>query len=674
MRGSRTARRPFGRPRWWRGRRSFERLSAGFAGVSRSSVRPPAGGKTVLVRAWAEAAGLEEDRIAWVSVERDEHDAQRFWLSVVTALAAPAVVKDQRGSGANARIRGAAVVERLAYGARSLDEPVTLVIDDLHERSSPGAPSSRVCSRAGRPSSACPVDAGRSVPGLHRLRLAGELTEVRATELRIRARRDAPTARRRRRSLSPTTRSPAPRPHGGLGGRASARGALARGPPRPRALRRGVLRKRADRRGLPLRRGPPAPARACAPALASNLDRRARQRIARRPALGTTGSERILLELEDASAFVVSIDRRGPGSATTTCSRISFAWSCGERIPVPFLRCTTSQPSGTRSTGSRSTPSVTRRPRTTGSSRAIYRPIRLQHRAGRQLRHDDAALLEAFSTGRLRQSGAGRLPCVRRGPPPLARDCRRVHRRCGAPCGGGARRAPTHLRRDARDRAVDPRPLARRLQHDRGRSGAAARARRGSADGQPDRGRERRTSRCPPKSRRRGALGRSRRRCRAPPHGRPGALPTYRAAVRGAGLPRPPRPCGRPGVRSPQGVSLPCRPSTSSEKSGWLSEPVVPPWCSRPLARFDVLPRAGPTRRNHGWMARNGPSTRTRSPPRCCWSDTPGGSSVSARDGSPRRPRCFCRHAAASIAPWLTPDPLAISARGLLVQTLVRLG
>jgi len=43
----------------------------------------PAGSrKTVLLRSWIEDAGVR-DRVAWMSVEREEQDAQHFWLSVV---------------------------------------------------------------------------------------------------------------------------------------------------------------------------------------------------------------------------------------------------------------------------------------------------------------------------------------------------------------------------------------------------------------------------------------------------------------------------------------------------------------------------------------------------------------------------------------------------------------
>jgi LuxR family transcriptional regulator, maltose regulon positive regulatory protein len=63
----------------------FERLSTGSAAVT--VVCAPAGsGKSVLLRSWVEAERPGR-RVAWVSVERGERDPQRFWLSVVEALA-----------------------------------------------------------------------------------------------------------------------------------------------------------------------------------------------------------------------------------------------------------------------------------------------------------------------------------------------------------------------------------------------------------------------------------------------------------------------------------------------------------------------------------------------------------------------------------------------------------
>jgi LuxR family transcriptional regulator, maltose regulon positive regulatory protein len=49
-------------------------------------VSAPAGsGKTFLLRSWIAAEGLG-DRAAWVSVGRQEHDGQAFWLSVLDSL------------------------------------------------------------------------------------------------------------------------------------------------------------------------------------------------------------------------------------------------------------------------------------------------------------------------------------------------------------------------------------------------------------------------------------------------------------------------------------------------------------------------------------------------------------------------------------------------------------
>ena len=61
----------------------FERLGA--AGRVTEVSAPAGSGKTLLLRSWIAEAGLAE-RAAWVPVQREEHDAQRFWLSVLDAV------------------------------------------------------------------------------------------------------------------------------------------------------------------------------------------------------------------------------------------------------------------------------------------------------------------------------------------------------------------------------------------------------------------------------------------------------------------------------------------------------------------------------------------------------------------------------------------------------------
>jgi LuxR family maltose regulon positive regulatory protein len=169
-----------------RRRALFERLSSAEPGGVTVVHAPAGSGKTVLLRSWIEDEGLER-RVAWVSVEPDEHDAQRFWLSVVDELSAVST-KDLLEGVATSRDGGRDVpVERLASELGALDEPLVLVIDDLHElRSADGvAWLDRFLARL--PSQLVVVLATREEPrvGLHRLRLAGELTELRASDLRF---------------------------------------------------------------------------------------------------------------------------------------------------------------------------------------------------------------------------------------------------------------------------------------------------------------------------------------------------------------------------------------------------------------------------------------------------------------------------------------------------------
>ncbi|HEX3192602.1 MAG TPA: LuxR C-terminal-related transcriptional regulator [Streptosporangiaceae bacterium] len=148
---------------------------------------PPGSGKTVLLRSWIDAAGLAE-RAAWVSVERDERDPQRFWLAVLDALRQTAP-----GSGLIRELTpapdldGWAIVERLLKDLAPLDERLWLVIDDLHELGSSEARRQLELLLMRAPAELRFVLATRHDLrlGLHRLRLEGELAEIRAGDLRF---------------------------------------------------------------------------------------------------------------------------------------------------------------------------------------------------------------------------------------------------------------------------------------------------------------------------------------------------------------------------------------------------------------------------------------------------------------------------------------------------------
>ena len=165
----------------------FRRLSATPPGGVALICAAAGSGKTVLLRSWIEAERFA-DRVAWVSVERGESDSQRFWLSVIDALAA-AVDEDGMVErvGATPAFDGQAVVDSLLSGLLSLEQPIVLVIDDLHELASPEA--LRLLERflTELPPELRVVLATREDPrlGLHRLRLAGELVEIRGPDLRF---------------------------------------------------------------------------------------------------------------------------------------------------------------------------------------------------------------------------------------------------------------------------------------------------------------------------------------------------------------------------------------------------------------------------------------------------------------------------------------------------------
>ena len=141
----------------------------------------------MLLRSWIGAAGLGE-RAAWVPVEAGERDGQRFWLSVVGALRGTSAGSELvRALTAAPELDGWAVVERLLKDLARLDERVWLVVDDVHELGSAEARRQLELLLMRGPEALRFVLATRHGVrlGLHRLRLEGELTEIRGGDLRF---------------------------------------------------------------------------------------------------------------------------------------------------------------------------------------------------------------------------------------------------------------------------------------------------------------------------------------------------------------------------------------------------------------------------------------------------------------------------------------------------------
>jgi len=128
------------------------------------------------------------NRAAFASVGRDEQDQQRFWLSVLDALRATATGSALvRKVTAAPDLDGWTVVEGLLEDLGSLAEPVWLVIDDLHELRSNEALRQLELLLVHSPAQLRFVLVTRHDLrlGLHRLRLEGGLHEIRADDLRF---------------------------------------------------------------------------------------------------------------------------------------------------------------------------------------------------------------------------------------------------------------------------------------------------------------------------------------------------------------------------------------------------------------------------------------------------------------------------------------------------------
>ena len=163
----------------------FGRLGA--AGRVTDVSAPPGSGKTLLLRSWIGQAGLA-GRAAWVAVPGGERDPQQFWIAVADALrgtaAASALV---RPLTAAPDLDGWAIVERLLTDLARLEDRIWLVVDDVHELAATDALAQLELLVMRAPPELRFVLATRHDLrlGLHRLRLAGELTEIRAADLRF---------------------------------------------------------------------------------------------------------------------------------------------------------------------------------------------------------------------------------------------------------------------------------------------------------------------------------------------------------------------------------------------------------------------------------------------------------------------------------------------------------
>ena len=151
-------------------------------------ISAPAGsGKTSLLRAWADGPG-QFSRLGVMQVRRDQRDAQQFWLALLQAVRqAAGTANSAEPPAATPDFNGPAMVERVLSELAEHPDRTCIIIDDLHELTSSEALSQLTELLADLPSHVHTILATRhDLPlRLHRLRLTGDLAEIRAADLRF---------------------------------------------------------------------------------------------------------------------------------------------------------------------------------------------------------------------------------------------------------------------------------------------------------------------------------------------------------------------------------------------------------------------------------------------------------------------------------------------------------
>jgi LuxR family maltose regulon positive regulatory protein len=152
-------------------------------------VSAPAGyGKTLLLTEWA---ARRPALTAWVSLDDDDTDDRRLWSALLAALgscaAVPATNPLHGLTVPRCPSRDPEFVAAVVDAVGAVPGPVWLVLDDVHELTAPAPLHGLAALVRDRPPGLRLVLSGRTDPvlPLSRMRLAGELCEIRAEHLRF---------------------------------------------------------------------------------------------------------------------------------------------------------------------------------------------------------------------------------------------------------------------------------------------------------------------------------------------------------------------------------------------------------------------------------------------------------------------------------------------------------
>jgi LuxR family maltose regulon positive regulatory protein len=275
-------------------------------------ISAPAGtGKTSLLREWVGQPG-QDSRIAFVTVRPGQRDMQLFWLTVLGAIrdAAEPGEGGARVPAVAPGLSGSAMVDKVLAELEEARDPFVLVVDDVHELSSPEAAEQLTALLLRMPPGVRAILATRrDLPlRLHKLRLAGDLAEIRAEQLRFTEQETCRLLAAAGIALpEPVAAMLYQRTEGWAAGLRLAVLSLAGHPEPERFVAEFSGSDRTVAEYLTaemLDRQPPEVRRLL---LRTSVLDRVNGELADLLSAGT-GSEQILLDLEDANAFVVSLD------------------------------------------------------------------------------------------------------------------------------------------------------------------------------------------------------------------------------------------------------------------------------------------------------------------------------------------------------------------------------
>jgi LuxR family maltose regulon positive regulatory protein len=160
-------------------------LGAGTNGPLTVVTGPPGAGKSMAIALWV-AARTDSGTVAWITLDEYDNRPQIFWSYVVAALQqADSTVPVTGTLAGRKKVISHEFLLRLASALASAPQPVLMVIEDFHLLTDTGVLDGlSYLLRNAAPALRLVISSRTQLPlSLHRYRLSGELTEIRAADL-----------------------------------------------------------------------------------------------------------------------------------------------------------------------------------------------------------------------------------------------------------------------------------------------------------------------------------------------------------------------------------------------------------------------------------------------------------------------------------------------------------